>query len=143
MVLEAVAETGVKGEKFSNVFYSINHAETITYKASELLNQLSKTKYIKTSKDILNIIKPNGKFIGVEGASNRIRIVYGNLHEAEAIFKSLVKDGKCIINNSEKQIYKLSDELFITYRSKSISGPPTIDINIRSQKNNIKLKFAE
>src|SRR3989344_3000228 len=55
LVLEAVAETGVKGEKFSNVFYSINHAETIAPKASEFLKNIINNSILNKN-DILNII---------------------------------------------------------------------------------------
>ncbi|NGX36289.1 MAG: hypothetical protein K1000chlam1_01130 [Candidatus Anoxychlamydiales bacterium] len=62
---------------------------------------------------------------------------------AAEVFTELTKKGKIIHKEREKIISQLSDEIYITYRPLSTSGPPTIDIKLPEMENTIKLKFLE
>ena len=110
---------------------------------SGLLKNITKLPGIATKSSILNIIKPNGKWIGAEGSRSSIRLFKGRQNDAAQVFTELTKKGKIIHKDSEKIISQLSDEIYITYRPLSTSGPPTIDIKLPEMQNIIKLKFLE
>jgi hypothetical protein len=98
---------------------------------------------IRTKKDVLNIIRPNGEWLGKTGSSERIRLFKGSQKEGWNVFNKLTENGKLVASDKKINVYKLSDNTHITYRPISKSGPPTIDIKIPEFKGNIKLKFIE
>jgi hypothetical protein len=93
--------------------------------------------------DILNIIKPHGHLIGKKDINSYIRFLKEGKNEAFKIFSKLTKKGKIIYQDNKKIISKLSDNLYIIYRSTSELGSITIDIRARDFRRNIKLKFGE
>ena len=100
-------------------------------------------KSITTEKDILRIIKPEGRWIGADGTRGTVRMFKGNHKTAEQCFQKLVKDAEFYFQNEKIKIYKLADGSRIAYRKISTSGLPTIDIDIPSMESNIKIKFKE
>ena len=139
LVLEALTESG----KFMDVVCQYKSTEKFIPTSSGILDYLKNISFIRTKADILNIIKPNGEWIGKAGKTRFIRLFKGGENEALNVFKELTKGGKIICSDSEITVIKLSDELHISYRQLSKSGPPTIDINVEGVENNIKLKFIE
>jgi len=142
IVLEALAETGNSTEIFTDVVYSSRIIKDIPH-SSEILNNIKAASFIKTQNDILNIIKPNGKWIGKEGTNAYIRLFKGGPNEAMQAFKWLIRKGKLVRQEESIIVYCLPDDIYITYRSISQSGPSTIDIKARGFKQNIKIKFIE
>ena len=143
IVLEALAETGGRSGAFAETVYAWKSAEELTPNSSGILKNIKRTSSLTTKNDILNIIKPNGKWIGKEGSSSYTRLFEGGTEEALEVFKDLTKNGKIIFKDGEKIITQLSDDIYVTYRSSSKSGPPTIDIKAPDFKQNIKIKFLE
>jgi len=141
MPLEALA--GGSSEVFAETVYSWKIAEEAAVCPKQLLGNIERFSSITTKTDILNIIKPKGIWIGKEGTKNYIRLFEGGQSEAMYVFKKLIKDGTPIPIKDSINIYKLPNDIYITYRPKSVSGPPTIDIKLPGLKNNIKLKFLE
>jgi hypothetical protein len=141
LVLETLAETGGKSGKFAESLNTLSTAERLSPQTLELLYRLKSAPSIASKNDILNIIKPNGTWIGKEGSKFRIRLFEGGQNRANQVFKELTKSGKIIYQDGEKTISQMPDKVYITYRSFSKSGPATIDINIKGMKDNIKLKF--
>ena len=145
MVLEAALETGCESGAFTKAMYSWKTAEKLERlpSPSTILNNANRTKRITTTKDILNIVQPNGQWIGTKGTEEFIRLFKGSEKEGLNVFKTLSKDGRITFNNGKMMISNLSDDIHITYRLTSKSGPPTIDINTPLLERNIKLKFLE
>ena len=143
MVLEALAGSGGNAGAFKEIVYKTKTAEQFLSHSSEIFHNLKKSSRINSKTDILNVIKPNGRWTGKSGTSDRIRLFQGGQNEAMQIFKKLSKDGKLVHSTQSLTIYKLSDDTHIIYRSISTSGPPTIDIKLSGTKNHIKLKFLE
>ncbi len=81
--------------------------------------------------------------LGKKGSNNLIRLFEGGKKEASQIFNKLTKNGEIYFKDTEKIIYKFSDNTYVTYRPISKSGPPTIDIKMDGLEKNIKLKFLE
>ena len=147
LVLEAALETGVESNAFTKAMYSWKTAETLERlpSPSVILNNINRTKKITTSKDILDILQPNKRWIGGKGAGSKsiVRVFKGSEKEGLNVFNHLTKDGEVIINDGKKIVSKLSDDIHITYRTFSKSELPTININIPSHRRDIKLKFLE
>ena len=139
LVLEALTESS----KFMDVVCQYKRTEKFIPTSSGILDYLKNISFIRTKTDILNLIKPNGEWIGKAGTSERIRLFKGGCNESLQVFKELTKEGKIICKDSKKIISKLSDEIYITYRPISKSGPPTIDIRLSDQIKPIKMKFIE
>jgi hypothetical protein len=110
---------------------------------SGILENIRKFSFIQTRADILNILKPNGQWIGKEGTRSTIRLFQSGENEARKVFQKLTKEGKIVYSETSITICKLPDDIYITYRPLSTSGPPTIDIKIKGIKDNIKLKFLD
>ena len=143
IVLEALAETGGRSGTFAETVYAWKTAEQILPHSSGILKRIKETSSILTKTDILNIIKRNGELIGKKGASDFIRLFEGGQNEAMQVFKELTKSGKLVRTEKNITIYKISDDIYITYRQVSTSGPPTIDIKLPEMEHNIKFKFLE
>lgn len=143
VVLEALARTGGSSGAFAETMYAWKTAEKILPHSSEILKKIKVFSAITTKSDILKILMPNGQRIGKQGTSSYIRLFKGGQKESLQIFNKLTKQGKIIYRDSEKIIAQLSDEIHITHRVLSKSGPPTIDIKLPDMKHNIKLKFLE
>lgn len=143
VVLEAFAGSAGESSMFSDTLYNLKNAEKAVPYSSEFLNSIKGASSISTKNDILNIIKPNGQWIGTRGYNDFIRLLKGGQKEGKEVFNELTKQGKIIYKDSEKIVSQLSDEIYITYRPISTSGPATIDINIESFERNIKIKFLE
>ena len=71
-----------------------------------------------------------------------VRLFKSGENDAHKIFKELSKQGKIYFKDEEKIVVQLSDDIYITYRSVSVSGPPTININL-PKFDIIKFKFIE
>ncbi|NGX44281.1 MAG: hypothetical protein K1060chlam3_00447, partial [Candidatus Anoxychlamydiales bacterium] len=143
IVLEALAETGGRSGAFAETVYAWKAAKELTPNSSGILKNIKEISSIATKNDILNIVKPNGQWLGKAGTRNTIRLFEGGQNESLRVFDELTKRGKIIYKDSEKIISELSDEIHITYRLLSKSGPPTIDIKLPDMEHNIKLKFLE
>ena len=143
MILEYLAETGGKSNAFTEAVYTWRAAEEFVPHSSGILKNIKVFSSITTKSDILNIIKPNWKWIGKKGSNSYSRLFKGEKNEANQIFNKLTKNGNLIFQNNKKIISKLSDEVYITYKPLSESDPPTIDIKLPGIKDNIKLKFLE
>ncbi|MBI5346267.1 MAG: hypothetical protein HZB76_03910 [Chlamydiae bacterium] len=142
VILDALAETGGSSEVFADVVYSSRGIKDLPH-SSEILKGLRNVSSITTKNDILNIFERNGELIGKKGTSIYIRLFAGGPNDAVQVFNELTKNGKLIHFDELRKVYQLSDEVYITYRSLSKSGPPTIDIKLPEMEHNIKLKFFE
>jgi len=141
MPLEALA--GGSSEVFAETVYSWKIAEEAGVYPKQLLGRIESFSSITIKKDILNIVKPNGYWIGKEGTRNYIRLFEGGQVEAMRAFKELTKDAKLLRNSYPGDMYLLQDGTTVGYRPFSKSGPITIDIKIPEMKDSIKLKFLE
>jgi len=142
IVMEAFAGGGGAGA-FSEVLCKTKTAEQFLPHSSRIFNNLKKVSRINTKTDILKIMKPNGIWMGKEGARSYIRLFEGGQNEAIKVFKKLTKDAKLINNNYPGKMYVLQDGSKIGFRPLSKSGPPTIDLDIIGYGNNIKIKFMD
>ena len=143
IILEGLAESGGQSGKFAEVVYKTKTAEQFLPPSSGFLKNIQKIA-ILTKNDVLNIIKPNGKWIGKEGTRSFIRLFEGGQNEAHQVFIKLTKNAKSINNTTYPgKMYILNDGTRIGYRPKSTSGPATIDIKISEYKDSIKIKFLE
>jgi len=142
LVLEGLAEAGGRTEEFTQVLYKTRTAEQFLPRTSELLNSIKRISSFTNKDAFLNEITRISK-LGKRGSNDLIRLFQGGKEEGLKVFNELTKKGTIICKDSEKIISKLSDEIHITYRSLSKSGPPTIDINVEGLERNIKYKFIE
>ena len=158
-MVERYEETVFQGHQKIDQVFATNQSDQYTTEAKEaeekdwsnailpppsgILKNAKALSSIQTRKDVLNIIKPKGQWTGNKGTKSRIRLFKGGQNEAVQIFDELTKNGKVIYQDNLTKIYKLSDDTYITYRSFSKSGPPTIDVKLEGLKNNIKIKFLE
>ncbi|NGX63247.1 MAG: hypothetical protein KR126chlam6_00655 [Candidatus Anoxychlamydiales bacterium] len=158
-ILENYEEKIFEGHQKIDKLFAVNHSDNYAIEAKEyrekdfsiailpppsgLLKNAKALPNIKTPKDISNIMQPRGQWIGKKGNCERIRLFNGGKKEGIQIFKELTKDGKIIYKDSEKIISQLSDEIYITYRPISKSGPPTINIRLSNKTKPIKIKFIE
>ena len=92
--------------------------------------------------NVLDIIKPGGKYIGTSGSSSKIRILQGGAKEAEKMFAKLSKGGTVMKDHGVHKLVKMPDSTVLGYRTVSTSGPPTIDVHL-PKHNIIKLKYLE
>ncbi len=142
MILEYLAETGGKSNAFTEAVYTQRVTEEFAPHSSGILKNIKVFSSITTKSDILNIIKPNGKWIGKKGSNSYIRLFKGGKNEGKQVFNKLTKNGKILDNNYPGKMYVLSDGTTIGFCPKSASGPPTIDIKIQGEKT-IKIKLLE
>lgn len=143
LMLEALAETGGRTGEFAEVVYKTRIREGLLPQASDLFNKITNNPPIKSKIDFFNIFLEKETLVGLEGSTNRIRLFRGGENEANNIFNALTKNGELYYKEAEKIIYKLPEDIYVTYRSFSKSGPPTIDIKLPNTDKNIKLKFIE
>lgn len=88
-----------------------------------------------------DVLKPNGQNVGVPGSRPDIRVLPGGEKEARDLFDRLTQRGEDITPPGHPgQMIKTPDGSIIGYRSKSKSGPPTIDVNVKGLETR-KLKF--
>ena len=142
MVLDALAGTGGSSGQFAQTMFALQRGEGSLPHFSELLANLKSGPSFKLEK-LLDMLETDIEKIGFEGSSKNIRLFRGGEKDAHKIFEELSKEGKIHFENNEKIIFKFSDDVYITYRSSSKSGPPTIDIKLPSFTGNIKFKFIE
>ncbi|KPK33716.1 MAG: hypothetical protein AMS24_00075 [Chlamydiae bacterium SM23_39] len=143
VILEALAGIGGSGN-FAETVCAWKTAEKIMPHSSGILKNIKVFSSITTKSDLVNIIKPNGKWIGKAGTKPYIRLFEGSQKESIKIFNKLTKNAKLINDNSYSgKMYLLQDGTVIGFRPLSKSGAPTIDIKLPDIKDNIKLKFLE
>ncbi len=104
-------------------------------------------KLLKARDDVplrrANVLKPDGKLIGRAGSSLTIREVPGGTREAQALAKKLASGGTKVKElPGGGSVYKLPEGGYVTYRPKSKSGPPTINVNIPGHTDIDKIKFV-
>ena len=110
---------------------------------TEALVKTERIQAIKTEREVLEVIKPDGRWIGAKGSRNTVRIFQGNKEDAERLFQKLTKDGKFHSSGVDRTTFVLEDGTHISYREVSTSGPPTIDVKLPKSDQKIKLKFKE
>ncbi len=90
-----------------------------------------------------DVLKPEGRLVGQAGSSADIRELPGGEQAAEEMFDRLTKSGSDITppRYPGKRV-RLPNGDTIGYRSKSTSGPPTIDVDVAGVGIE-KLKFRE
>ena len=89
----------------------------------------------------VDVLKPGGQNVGAPGENSGVRMLPGSENEARELFDRLTKGGTDITPPGHiGKVIRLPDGSVISYRPKSKSGPPTIDVNVRGLKIR-KLKF--
>lgn len=74
------------------------------------------------------LLRPNGKPIGADGSSPKIRLVKGNIKDAERFFDQLRVGGKDVTPpRYQGKMVEFPDGRRVGLRPVSDSGPPTID----------------
>jgi hypothetical protein len=80
---------------------------------------------------VTDILKPGGRLIGQAGRGSGVRELPGGLQEAQRVFERLRQGGKRIEDPRYKgTMYELPGGGRVGLRETSVSGPPTIDVNI-------------
>ena len=89
----------------------------------------------------LDVLKPGGQNVGEPGENSGVRVLPGGEDEARELFDRLTKGGTDITRPGHiGKVIRLPDGSVISYRPRSKSGPPTIDVNVPGLKTR-KLKF--
>ncbi len=90
------------------------------------------------------MLYPDGQLIGVPGDGENIRVVTGSADDAERFFEELASEGTHHQTIPYGKVVKMPEGRgFVTFRSESKSGPPTIDINMPEFPGIEKIKFKE
>lgn len=90
-----------------------------------------------------NVLLPGGKPVGTPGSNATVRVVPGELQEAEEFFDELTQGGKDITPPSYvgRMVELPGGGGIVGIRPASKSGPPTIDVNVPSVPFR-KIKFV-
>lgn len=97
----------------------------------DALDRLDAAIKAASIKRVTDKVMPNGRPIGKPGRGYRVRELTGGPKEASQLFEYLSVGGETHRSESNLMITRLPDKSnFITYRPKSTSGPPAIDINV-------------
>ena len=88
-----------------------------------------------------DVLKPGGQNVGAPGENSGVRVLPGGENESRELFDRLTKGGTDITRPGHiGKVIRMPDGSVISYRPRSRSGPPTIDVNVPGL-NIRKLKF--
>lgn len=89
----------------------------------------------------LDVLKPGGQNVGELGENSGVRVLPGGGDETRELFDRLTKGGTDITRPGHiGKVIRLPDGSVISYRPRSKSGPPIIDVNVPGFKIR-KLEF--
>jgi RHS repeat-associated protein len=96
--------------------------------------------------DLANILMPGGSPIGVAGSSDTVRVVQGNLGDAQALFNQISQDGTPVLNtNYPGQLVSMPNGGYVGLRTVMTNSPgtdATIDVNMQGIVPFTKIKFT-